>query len=286
MTTLLHLADCRAWFRAREPRSVHAVVTDPPFRVSEFSDAAIDGAARDKGVWRQPPAIGGSRRAPQPRFTAMTARELAAAADFFAEWAAAMRPALVPGAHVFVASTPLLMHLPADALARAGLQRRGVLVRVVRTLRGGDRPKNHEAEYPGVATMARGVWEPWLIFREPFDGTVADCLARWGTGALRREAGGTPLDDVVESERTPKREREIAPHPSLKPQSFCRRIARAALPLGRGVLVDPFMGGGAVVAAAAHEGVDAEGVERHPDFFAVAERAVGPLSRLDVRGRP
>jgi hypothetical protein len=37
---------------------------------------------------------------------------------------------------------------------------------------------------------------------------------------------------------TPQKEREIANHPSLKPQSFLRQVVYAALPLGEGVIVD------------------------------------------------
>ncbi|GAB4287517.1 MAG: hypothetical protein Fur0025_21030 [Oscillatoriaceae cyanobacterium] len=48
---------------------------------------------------------------------------------------------------------------------------------------------------------------------------------------------GNPFNDVIFSERTPKQEREIANHPSLKPQSFLRQVVYAALPLGEGILL-------------------------------------------------
>ena len=48
----------------------------------------------------------------------------------------------VPGAHVLVASNPLLVHVVANAMSAAGLEIRGYLARLVMTLRGGDRPKN------------------------------------------------------------------------------------------------------------------------------------------------
>ena len=44
-----------------------------------------------------------------------------------------------------------------------------------------------------------------------------------------------------ESERTAKREREIAPHPSLKPQSLLRQLVLAVLPLGTSVIADSFI---------------------------------------------
>jgi site-specific DNA-methyltransferase (adenine-specific) len=87
----------------------------------------------------------------------------------------------------------------------------------------------------------------------------------------------------VLSERTPKREREIANHPSIKPQSLMRQIVRAALPLGEGVIADPFMGSGSTVAAAEALGLHCVGVERYRDYYDMAVEAVPQLARVDVR---
>ena len=164
-----------------------------------------------------------------------------------------------------------------------GLEFRGELIRLVRTLRGGDRPKNAEEEFPGVCSMARGCYEPWGIFRKPMGSLkVSDCLREWQTGGLRRYANDLPFEDVIESERTPQREREMADHPSLKPQSLMRRLVWAALPLGEGVVVDPFMGSGSTVAAAEAVGVRAIGVERFKDYYDMGVRAIPKLSALRV----
>ena len=79
---------------------------------------------------------------------------------------------------------------------------------------------------------------------------VSDCLREDGTGGLRRTPDGKPFSDVLLSARTPRRERQIASHPSLKPQAFMRQLVHAVLPLGEGVILDPFMGSGSTVAAA------------------------------------
>jgi hypothetical protein len=71
---------------------------------------------------------------------------------------------------VLVASNPLLSHMVSGALARAGLERRGEIVRLVMTMRGGDRPKNAHEEFPDVSVMPRSMWEPWLTFRKPIAG--------------------------------------------------------------------------------------------------------------------
>ena len=77
---------------------------------------------------------------------------------------------------------------------------------------------------------------------------VSECLREFQTGGLRRISEDRPFEDVIVSERTPRKERDIADHPSLKPQSFMRQIIFAALPLGVGVVTDTFMGSGSTIA--------------------------------------
>src|SRR3990172_4290923 len=145
----LYLGDCKEWLRDREASSLHAVVTDPPYGMIEYSKPHLQKLRAGKGgVWRIPPSIGGSKRQPLPRFTVLTPKDTAALFKFFVEWGQVLKPVLVPGAHVFVASSPLLSHLMSRAMVRAGFEKRGEIVRLVRTLRGGDRPKGAELEFP------------------------------------------------------------------------------------------------------------------------------------------
>jgi site-specific DNA-methyltransferase (adenine-specific) len=112
--------------------------------------------------------------------------------------------------------------------------------------------------------------------------TVADCLRTFQTGGLRRRTDGGPFEDVIASERTPRKERNIADHPSLKPQSFLRQIVFASLPLGTGIVLDPFMGSGSTIAAAVALGYDAIGVERHTDYYEMSKAAIPALSQLST----
>lgn len=278
--TLIH-ADCLEWLSTRERDSIHAVVTDPPFSVEDFSDDEVGKLRRGSGgVWRQPPSIGGTRRAPLPRFTVLTAEQQQAAHDFFARFAQNLLPVLTPGAHVFIATNPLLSHLVYLPMLAAGFEKRGEVVRLVQTLRGGDRPKGAEDEFTDITVMPRSAWEPWGVFRKPLDGTVAECLRKWSTGALRRASSDRPFTDVIVSRPTSTEERVIAPHPCLKPQAFVRQLVAASLPLSRGVVLDPFMGGGSVVAAASRLGYDAIGVERDTVFYAMAQGAYVNLAEV------
>jgi site-specific DNA-methyltransferase (adenine-specific) len=275
-------ADCFEWLQRIPERSLHAIVTDPPYGVKEFDLGELHRLHNGNkgGIWRIPPTYDGHPRAPLPRFTALTARERALLRQFFVEWSRLATRALRPGAHVFVAGNTFLSQLVWSAIADGGLEFRGELIRVVRTLRGGDRPKNAHTEFPEVCSLPRGSYEPWGIFRAPLEAgmKVSECLRTYETGGLRRRPDGMPFVDVIVSERTPKREREIAAHPSLKPQSLLRQIVRAVLPLGRGVIADPFMGSGSTLAAAMAMGVPCVGVERYAEYFSVAQRAIPRLA--------
>ena len=278
-------ADCLEWLGRMPEHSIHAVVTDPPYGVKEYDPDQLEKrAAKNGGIWRIPPSFDGHMRSPLPRFTALDANERERLRHFFIQWAKELFRVLRPGGHVFIATNAFIAQLLYGALVEGGLEFRGQLIRLVRTLRGGDRPKNAESEFPEVSSMPKGCYEPWGIFRNPIPVrmTVGQCLRKWQTGGLRRTADDKPFEDVVPSERTPRRERDIADHPSLKPQSFLRRVVHASLPLGEGVIVDPFMGSGSTIAAAEAVGLAGVGVERHPDYFKLARKAVPRLAAIEV----
>lgn len=277
----LHLDDALAWMAKRKAHSIQAIVTDPPYGLREYAAAEQQKLRSGRGgVWRIPPTLGGHRRSPLPRFTVLTPADHARLSTFFETFAREALRVLVPGAHLFIATQPLLSHLVYAPLLAAGFEKRGEIVRLVQTLRGGDRPKNAEREFAGVTVMPRSAWEPWGLFRKPCEGRVQDNLRKWKTGGLRRPSDDTPFTDAIRSAPTRPVERRISPHPSLKPQAFMRRLVRAALPLGKGTVLDPFMGGGSTLAAATAVGYAGIGIELDPHYFAMAERAIPLLAAL------
>ena len=254
-------------------------MTDPPYGLHEYSrEQQRKLRERRGGVWRLPPSFDGHRRSPLPRFTTLTPVQLEELESFFYEWARRLRPCLVPGAHVFVASSPLLSFIVANALARSGLERRGEVIRLTTTMRGGDRPKGAHDAFPEVSVMPRSNWEPWVLFREPLEGRVQDNLRKWKTGGLRRPCRDKPFGDVIQSAPTRRKERDLAPHPSLKPQAFLRQVVRAALPLGEGIVLDPFAGSGSTLAAAEWVGYESIGLENDAEYFRVACDAMPKLA--------
>jgi len=278
----LVLADCLEWLAQADEDSVSAVVTDPPYGLVEYTEAEQKKLRAGRGgVWRIPPSFDGSNRRPLPRFTILDRDDRAAVVEYFTLWGAAVLRVLRPGGHVLIAGNPLVSPLVAWAMELAGFQRRGEIVRLVRTFRGGDRPKGAHEEFPMVSTMPRSCWEPWGLYRRPIsERTVSANLRRWGTGGLRRVSNDTPFLDVIESGTTPERERRAAPHPSVKPQGFLRQVVRAVLPTGEGVVLDTFAGCATTLAACEAVGTDGVGVEVDPVYFDLAAAAIPRLAEL------
>jgi len=272
--------------RDSESLSIHGVVTDPPYGLVEYTEKELKARRHNKGTWRLPRSFDGYSRAPVPRFTELTRDDVDRVYTYFLEWGEALLRVLVPGAHVLMASNPILSHMVGAALHRSGLDHRGKVTRLVHTMRGGDRPKYAHEKYPEVSVIPRSMHEPWVLFRKPLEGTVRENLQRWGTGGLRRPAPDQPFGDVIRSGRAEKAERALAPHPTLKPQAFLRQVVRAILPLGEGIVLDPFAGSGSTLAAAEAVGYESVGVEISARWIGLASRAIPELAAMDTRALP
>jgi len=280
----IHEADAFEWLDETRENSIHAVVTDPPYGLVEYSEEELDKLRNGNGggVWRIPPTLDGCKRSPLPRFTVLGEKEKQELSSFFQRLASKLLRVVVPGGHVMIATNPLVSHLVYVPFVAAGWEKRGEIIRIVQTLRGGDRPKNAHDEFPDVTVMPRSCWEPWGLFRKPCEGRVQDNLRKWKTGGLRRVSAREPFKDVIQAPPARPEERAIAPHPSLKPQRLLRQLVRASLPLGVGTILDPFMGSGSTVAAATACGLRSIGLEVDHEYFVMAERAIPVLAPLRV----
>lgn len=274
-------SEALSWISGLPTNSIHAVVTDPPYGMVEYDEKNHAKLRKGRGgVWRIPPSFDGANRKPVPRFTVLSKEEILNLHGFFSAVAYGLLKALVPGGHVFVASNPLISTTTFHAFLESGFEKRGEVIRLVQTLRGGDRPKGAEQEFSDVTAMPRSCWEPWGIFRKPIEGTLAENLRAWGTGGLRRISEEEPFKDVILCSPTRGLEKEIAPHPSLKPQRFLRKLVRAALPLGIGIIYDPFAGSGSTLAAVEAVEYHGLGTDSDPQYFALAKTAFQSLSSL------
>lgn len=283
MTFKLHNENSFEWLQNIPPNTFHGVLTDPPFGIVEFTPEEIAKLRNGNkgGVWRIPPKMGGIERAPLPRFTTLSIAEREHVRTYFKSLGDVLLPALVPGAHVFIAGTPMLQYLVQDGMAQSGFEVRGSIMRMYRGFRGGDRPKLAEEEFPEVSVTPRGNYEPWMLFRKPIsERTVADNLRKWGTGALRRLSVDTPFPDLIQSGKTPVIETKIGNHPTMKPQHLLRILARTLLPMGKGLILDPFAGSGSGIAACEAIGYDSIGVELDTEHFDRISQNVDLLSAL------
>ena len=90
--------------------------------------------------------------------------------------------------------------------------------------------------------------------------------------------------DCIASTR--KEERALAPHPNLKPQAFLRQLVHGVLPLGEGIVLDPFCGAGSTLAAAEAVGYSSLGVEKDAHYFAMAREAIPRLAQYQRASQP
>ena len=131
-------------------------MTDPPYGLVEYTEAEQEKLRSGKGgIWRIPPSFDGHQRAPLPRFTVLDDDDRNQLYAFFKKLGVLLNRVLVPGGNVVVASNPLLSHIVGSAMSEGGLELRGNIVRLVMTMRGGDRPKNAHKESRDVSVMPR-----------------------------------------------------------------------------------------------------------------------------------
>src|SRR5450755_432507 len=134
--------DAFVWLTERKPSSIHAVVTDPPFGIIEYSaEQLAKKRSGNGGIWRLPQNYDGGVRSPMPRFTVLTATDHKKIAEFHSRLAALLIRVLVPGGTVIMSSQNLLSHMVISGFIANGFELRGQIARIVKTLRGGDRPK-------------------------------------------------------------------------------------------------------------------------------------------------
>ena len=280
------LDDATRWLNSIPDASLHAIVTDPPYGVLEYEEKDHEKLRAGRGgVWRIPPSFDGAKRRPLPRFTVLSREDLAKLQGFFGTLADSALRALVPGGHLFIASNPLLSSLTFHALQNAGFEKRGEIIRLVQTLRGGYKPKGAEQDFPDVSVMPRSCWEPWGIFRKPIEGTVAENLRRWGAGGLRRLPGGgaTQGCDCVRADARPRK--GYCPAPVAKAAAVRAADRSGIAAFGIGIIYDPFAGSASTLAAAEALGYRAIGTDRDEQYLQMGQRAFAALVALSCSAR-
>jgi site-specific DNA-methyltransferase (adenine-specific) len=98
----------------------------------------------------------------------------------------------------------------------------------------------------------------------------------YGKGLYSATPNRPPIGDTGSAARffytakATKAERQGVTHPTVKPLDLMAYLCRLVTPPG-GTVLDPFMGSGTTIKAAIGEGFNAIGIERDPQYFAMAE---------------
>lgn len=150
----IHHGDCIQVMNAMPPESVDAIVTDPPYGLG-FMGRKWDSL---------PPSL---------------------------EWAEACMRVLKPGGHIVAFGGTRTWHRLAVAIEDAGFEMRDSLA----WLYGSGFPKSHnvgkstgDERYAGHGTALKPAFEPIILARKPFPGTVARNVLEHGTGAINVDA--------------------------------------------------------------------------------------------------
>lgn len=112
---------------------------------------------------------------------------------FHYRWAKEVYRVLKPGAHLIAFGGTRTFHRLAAGIEDAGFEIRDQLAWCY----GSGFPKSHNQkdEWEGWGTALKPAWEPICLARKPLSGTVADNLAKHGTGALNID--GCKIGDEV-----------------------------------------------------------------------------------------
>lgn len=147
--------DCLHAMQGLEDNTIDSIVTDPPYGLSFM------GKDWDHGI----PGV--------------------------VFWQEALRIAK-PGCHLLAFGGTRTFHRLAVAIEDAGWDIRDTLMWVY----GSGFPKSHnlKGEWQGYGTALKPAWEPVIVARKPLEGTVANNVLKWGTGALNIDGCRVPLN--------------------------------------------------------------------------------------------
>ena len=172
--------------------SVDSIVTDPPYGI-RFMGKAWDGddiiaKTQDRAKYSTDPnKRAGIRGGHRSRAAEAGKYDLSPSANFQFQqwteaWAAQAIRVLKPGGHLMVFAATRTYHRMTCGVEDAGFEIRDQIGWVF----GSGFPKSHNlhGDWEGWGTALKPAWEPICVARKPFKGTVAENVARWGTGAI------------------------------------------------------------------------------------------------------
>jgi site-specific DNA-methyltransferase (adenine-specific) len=134
----------------------------------------------------------------------------------------------------------------------------------------------------GLFAASRDYYFDLDSVRIPYDAQTKKARSRSiFVGKKWLEVGYNPKD-VWSVARLHRQDAEREDHPTQKPSAIVERMLLASSPPG-GLVLDPFMGSGTAVEAAARHGRRAIGFELNPGYYAIARRRAVTAARSRTR---
>jgi site-specific DNA-methyltransferase (adenine-specific) len=190
--TVIHHGDLFVVLPTLEADSIDACVTDPPYGLGFMAKewdvpGGIGAFPMRRRVETDAVNTGASRQGGRQRSGNDSAkRQKRDAQAFEAEaerWAIEVLRVLKPGAHLVAFGGTRTFHRLAAGIEDAGFEIRDCLS----WLHGQGFPKSLNVG-DGRGTALKPAWEPIILARKPTKGTVAQTVARYGTGAIHVDA--------------------------------------------------------------------------------------------------
>lgn len=206
---ILHHGDMREVLATFDPESIDAIVTDPPYGIGfmgrEWDSFDPSAVARRKESERRKETVRTSERYPEKVSTRSQGGGVPIYYDesvtgnqrfqaWVEEWATECLCVIKPGGYLLVCGGSRTFHRLTSGVEDAGFEIRDVLS----WLHGSGFPKSHnlKGDRDGWGTALKPAWEPIIMARKPFKGTVAANVLAHGTGAIN--VGGCRIGtDVV-----------------------------------------------------------------------------------------
>lgn len=212
----LHHGDCLDVLKTLEDNSVDAVVTDPPYgigfmghewdqpgvRIPDKREGIPSGQKRKtnpapNGFQTQPNGSGhgtelGAGAMQAGRYDlSRTANH--AFQEWVFEWATECYRVLKPGSHILAFGGSRTWHRLQSGIEDAGFEIRDSIAWLYGT--GFPKSLNLNDDYEGWGTGLKPSFEPIAVGRKPLEGTVAENVLKYSTGALNIEATRVPTGD-------------------------------------------------------------------------------------------
>lgn len=197
--------DCLAVLKTLPDNSVDAVVTDPPYGLSDHRPAEVQACL---AAW-----LAGEPYTPKGR--GFMGKAWDAWVPGPEVWREVLR-VLKPGGHILVFAGTRSMDLMSMALRLAGFELRDAIgyahggggAPLLAWAYGSGFPKSldvskaidkakGEIDGKGWGTALKPAWEPIILARKPLDGTVAKNVLEHGTGALNIDGCRVPTDEKL-----------------------------------------------------------------------------------------